>query len=176
MARTDAFQLIGGLVLAACAGIVVSQPLWLRIGVAKGKKRAYILGSVIYALSYAIWAFAAHWGTAIAYVLSFVAAVGNSGWTMLGFSMMSDVSGDDDRHAGLYSAAWVATDKVGFALGGTLLVGLVLSGFGFSSTRAVAGLPQTPLALTGVMIAFGLAPAALNALGGLVLWRWGRQA
>lgn len=175
MARHDAFALIGGLVLAACAGIVVSQPLWVRLGVTIGKKRAYILGSAIYALSYTVWAFAAHWGTAAAYVLSFVAAVGNAGWTMLGFSMMSDVSGEDDGHAGLYSAAWVAADKVGFALGGTLLVGLVLSGFGFDSARAVAGLPQTSLALTGVMVAFGLTPAALNALGGAILAFWGRQ-
>ena len=176
MARADAFQLIGGLVLAACAGIVVAQPLWVWAAARIGKKRAYLAGTVIYALSYLVWAFAAQWGATAAYALSFVAAVGNSGWAMLGFSMVSDIAGEDERHAGLYSAAWIATDKIAFALGGTLLTGLLLSGFGFDSARAVAGLPQTPLALVGVMTAFGLMPAAFNLAGGAVFWRWGKQA
>ncbi len=175
MARTDAFRLIGGLVLVACAGIVVSQPLWVGIAARIGKRRTYIVSTILFASTYAVWAFAAGWGTAAAYGLSFVAAVGNAGWTMLGFSMMSDIASEDDRHAGLYAAAWIATDKIAFALGGTLLVGLMLSAFGFDSTRAVAGLPQAPGALVGVMVSFGLAPAALNVLGALILGRWGRN-
>jgi GPH family glycoside/pentoside/hexuronide:cation symporter len=175
MGRTDAFALIGGLVLAACVGIVVAQPFWVWAAARIGKKRAYLAGTVIYATAYLVWAFAADWGAGAAYALSFLAAVGNSGWAMLGFSMVSDISSDDERHAGLYSAAWIATDKIAFALGGTLLVGLLLSGFGFDSARAVAGLPQTPLALIGVMTAFGLMPAALNLFGGLIFWRWGRE-
>ncbi len=175
MARTDAFQLIGGLVLVACAGIVVSQPLWVGIAARIGKRRAYIVSTILFASTYAVWAFAAGWGAGAAYALSFVAAVGNAGWTMLGFSMMSDIASEDDRHAGLYAAAWIATDKIAFALGGTLLVGLMLSAFGFDSARAVAGLPQAPGALIGVMVSFGLAPAALNVLGALILGRWGRN-
>lgn len=175
MARTDAFRLIGGLVLVACAGIVVSQPLWVGIAARIGKRRTYIVSTILFASTYAVWAFAAGWGTAAAYALSFIAAVGNAGWTMLGFSMMSDIASEDDRHAGLYAAAWIATDKIAFALGGTLLVGLMLSAFGFDSTRAVAGLPQAPGALVGVMVSFGLAPAALNVLGALILGRWGRN-
>jgi GPH family glycoside/pentoside/hexuronide:cation symporter len=175
MGRADAFQVIGGIVLAACLGIVAAQPLWVWAAARIGKKRAYLTGTVIYALTYTVWAFAAGWGAPAAYLLSFVAAIGNSGWAMLGFSMVSDIAGEDERHAGLYSAAWIATDKIAFALGGTLLVGLLLSGFGFDSARAVAGLPQTPLALVGVMTAFGLMPAAFNLIGGLIFWRWGRQ-
>lgn len=175
MGRADAFQLIGGLIVAACLGIVVSQPLWIAVAARVGKRRGYLFATALFATCYAIWAFAAGWGTMAAYILSFVAAVGNAGWTMLGFSMMSDIAAEDDRHAGLYSAAWIATDKIAFALGGTLLVGLLLSAFGFDSARAVAGLPQSDTALIGVMTAFGLAPATLNALGGLVLARWGRN-
>lgn len=175
MARSDAFQLIGGLVLAACIGIVVSQPIWVALAARIGKRRAYLASTALFAATYAVWAFAAGWGTVAAYALSFVAAIGNAGWTMLGFSMMSDIASEDDRHAGLYAAAWIATDKIAFALGGTLLVGLMLSAFGFESARAVAGLPQSPSALVGVMVSFGLAPATLNALGGLLLARWGRD-
>lgn len=173
MGRSDAFALIGGLVLTACAGIVVSQPLWLAVAARMGKRPTYIVATGIFALSYFIWAFAAHWGLVAAYMLAFTSAVGNAGWTMLGFSMVSDIASADDRHAGLYSAAWIATDKIAFALGGTLLVGLTLSAFGFDSARAVAGLPQAPSALIGVMVTFALAPAGLNLLGAAILARWG---
>ena len=175
MGRTDAFQLIGGLVFAACLGIVVSQPLWIAVAARVGKRRGYLMATALFAATYAVWAFAAGWGTIAAYALSFIAAIGNAGWAMLGFSMMSDIASEDDRHAGLYSAAWIATDKIAFSLGGTLLVGLMLSAFGFDSARAVAGLPQSHSALIGVTMAFGVAPAVLNALGGLVLARWGRD-
>ncbi|TRW14438.1 MFS transporter [Glacieibacterium frigidum] len=175
MGRSDAFQLIGGIVMAACVGIVVSQPLWVQVAARIGKRRAYIAATLLFAATYAVWAFAAGWGTLAAYALSFVMAVGNAGWTMLGFSMMSDIASDDDRHAGLYSAAWIASDKIAFALGGTLLVGLMLSAFGFDSAKAVAGLPQSPTALIGVMAAFGLAPAALNVIGALIMTRWNRN-
>jgi GPH family glycoside/pentoside/hexuronide:cation symporter len=175
MARADAFQLIGGLTLASCLGIVVAQPMWLALAARFGKRRTYVGATMLYSAVYVIWALSAHWGTPAAYAITFVAAIGNSGWAMLGFSMMSDIAADDERHAGLYAAAWVATDKIAFALGGTLLLGLLLSAFGFDSAGAVAGRPQSELALTGVMIGFGLIPAALNIVGAGILARWGRN-
>lgn len=175
MARADAFQLIGGLVVAACAAIVIAQPLWLAVSTRFGKLPGYLIATFLYAICYAIWAFAADWGIVVAYTLSFVAAIGQSGWTMLGFSMMSDIAAEDNRNAGLYSAAWIATDKISFALGGTLLVGVILSVFGFDSAKAVLGQPQSDSALLGVMIAFGITPAVLNVIGALLLARGGRH-
>ncbi len=175
MHRSDALQVIGGVVIAACAGIIIPQPLWVKLSGRIGKRRGYVLGSAIFGITYIFWGFSAHLGVGVAYVLAFIAAVGQSGWTMLGFSMVSDIAGDDEAHGGLYSAAWVASDKIGFALGGTLLVGLILSGFGFDSARAVQGLPQSAQALTGVMFAFGFVPGGLNLLGGAILGLWGRN-
>ncbi|MBB6253102.1 MFS transporter [Nitrospirillum iridis] len=174
MARSDAFQLIGGLVIIACAGIVAAQPAWVALARRIGKKPVYILAAAGYGVAYLGWSMSAGAGTVVAYAFSFAAAIFNSGWTLLGFSMMSDVAGDDQAHAGLYSAAWIAVDKVGFALGGTLLVGIVLSGFGFDAARAVSGQPQTDLALTGVMLAFGVVPALLNLSSAVLFWRFGR--
>lgn len=173
MGRTDALQVIGGIVAAACVGIIVAQPMWVALSKRIGKRRAYIAGSIIYAVTYIIWAFGAGWPVWVAYALGFIAAVGNSGWALLGFSMVSDIAGDDEEHGGLYSAAWVASDKIGFALGGTLLVGLILSGFGFDAGRAVQGLSQSETALVGVMVAFGFAPAAFNLAGAAIMARWG---
>ncbi len=174
MARSDAFTLIGGLILMACAGIVVAQPMWVALARRFGKKRVWIAATTLYATIYLIWGFSAQAGAGFAYVLSGLAAVGNSGWALLGFSMLSDIAGEDEERAGLYSAAWIAADKIGFALGGTLLTGLVLSGFGFDSARAVAGLAQPASALTGIMLAFGVLPALLNFAAVGIFARWGK--
>jgi GPH family glycoside/pentoside/hexuronide:cation symporter len=171
MGRTDALTLIGGLVLTACAGIVVAQPIWVAAAARFGKPRCYAAGAIIHGVFYGLWGLGAHWGAAAALFFSFASAIGNSGWAMLGFSLVADISAEDERHAGLYSAVWIAADKIAFALGGTLLTGLILSGFGFDAGRAVAGLPQSASALTGVMVAFGLLPALLNFSGALIMGR-----
>ena len=88
--------------------------------------------------------------------------------------MMSDIASEDEEHAGLYSAAWIATDKIAFALGGTLLVGLTLATFGFDSAKAVAGLPQSENAKMGIIVAFAVIPVTLNIIGASILGRWGR--
>ncbi|MEO9913801.1 MFS transporter [Parasphingorhabdus sp.] len=174
MGRADAFQLIGVVVIMACLGIVLAQPLWVRLADAIGKRRAYIAATILYLLTYVIWGFAASWGSIATFALSFVAAVGNSGWTMLGFSMMSDIASEDEEHAGLYSAAWIATDKIAFALGGTLLVGVTLAIFGFDSAKAVAGLPQSDSAMMGIIVAFAAIPVTLNIVGAFIFGRWGQ--
>ena len=116
----------------------------------------------------------ASWPNEASYVFSFVTAIGNSGWAMLGFSMMSDVAAEEPEHAGLYAAAWIASDKIAFALGGTLLIGLILTAFGFRSDLAVMGQPQPGTALTGVLVAFSLCPALLNCIGAGLLWRFSK--
>jgi len=173
MGRPDALSLIGGIVLAGCIGIVVAQPLWLRVAAVLGKRNTYILATVQFLLGYAAWGMSADLGPGASYFFAFFTAIGNSGWAMLGFSMVSDIAGDDEDFAGLYSAAWIAVDKIAFSLGGTLLVGLTLSAFGFDSVRAMTGQPQADSALTGIVVAFAVVPVALNATGALLLWRFG---
>ncbi|MFV3126638.1 MFS transporter [Niveispirillum sp. KHB5.9] len=170
-----ALQLIGGLIMVACAGIIVAQPMWVALARKVGKKPVYVASAIGYALTYIIWSVNAGAGTGVAYGLCFIAAIFNSGWALLSFSMMSDIAGEDRAHAGLYSAAWIAVDKIGFALGGTLLVGIVLSSFGFDVARSMAGLPQEPRALTGVMLAFGVLPGLFNLTAAALYARFGRH-
>jgi GPH family glycoside/pentoside/hexuronide:cation symporter len=176
MQRSDALQLVGGIVLTMCIGIVIAQPLWVWVARRFGKSRGFVAGSLLYAAGYLVWGVFPMAPLPVIFGFALVAAIGNSGWTMNGFAMLSDIAADDAPHAGLYSAAWIAADKIGFALGGSLLVGLVLSGFGFDAVRAMAGQPQSAQALTGVMIAFTVAPPLLNLFGAAVLGLWGREA
>lgn len=175
MGRKDALSVVGLIVLAACAGIIVAQPMWVWAAGRFGKVKAYVAGSIIYSLSYLVWMVSAEAGVAFAVFLSFTAAIGNSGWAMTSFSMLADISSEDEDNAGLYSAAWVAADKIAFALGGTLLVGLTLSAFGFDTQAAMAGAPQSEAALMGVAVAFGLLPPLLNMSGALLLGTWSRR-
>ncbi len=173
--RTDALQVIGVIILSACAGIIAAQPMWVWAAGRFGKPAAFIAGSVIYSLSYMVWLALADQPIWVAYVLAFTAAIGNSGWTVIGFSMLADIAADDADHSGLYSAAWIAADKIAFALGGTLLTGLVLSAFGFDAARAVAGLPQSESAVLGVGLAFGLIPPLLTLTGAAIISIWSRK-
>lgn len=175
MGRTDALSVVGLIVMAACAGIIVAQPMWVWVAGRFGKIQGYVAGSIIYSLSYLVWMFSAEAGVAFAVFLSFTAAIGNSGWAMTSFSMLADISSEDEGNAGLYSAAWVAADKIAFALGGTLLVGLTLSAFGFDTHAAMTGAPQSDQALLGVAIAFGLIPPVLNLSGAALLGFWSRR-
>lgn len=173
--RTDALQVVGVIILSACAGIIIAQPMWVWAAGRFGKPAAFIAGSVIYSLSYMVWLLLAKQDITVAYLLAFVAAIGNSGWTVIGFSMLADIAADDPEHSGLYSAAWIAADKIAFALGGTLLTGLVLSAFGFDAARAVAGLPQSESAVLGVGLAFGLIPPLMTLTGAAIIGIWGRR-
>jgi GPH family glycoside/pentoside/hexuronide:cation symporter len=173
LGRADAFRQIGIITLIASAAIIIAQPLWVRIAAVLGKRRAYIASSLFYAAVFAGWGVCGHLGMGVSYAFAVLLGLANSGWSLMGFSMVSDLS--DDGRGGLYASIWVAADKIGFALGGTLLVGLVLAVFGFDSSRALAGLPQTPGALNGVFLAYSLSPAVLSLAASALLARWGAR-
>lgn len=174
MARADAFQAIGVIVLLACVGIVIAQPIWVRLATKFGRERTYAAAAFIHALAYIGWGFSAGAGLGMIYAFALMLGIGNSGWSMLGNAMVADIAGRGK--AGLVSAVWIANDKIGFALGGSLLIGLILSAYGFDTSRAVAGLSQSASAQTGILIAFSIVPALCNLLAALVFAKWSRSA
>jgi GPH family glycoside/pentoside/hexuronide:cation symporter len=171
MHRQDAFTQIGIITLLASATIIISQPGWVYLARKFGKKSVFVGAGLFYGAVLAAWSFLGPLGLGISYGFALLLGVSNSGWTLLGYSMVADITGDGK--AGLYSAVWIAADKIGFALGGTLLVGLVLSSFGFDASRAMAGLAQAPSALTGVKLAFGVLPGCLSVVSAGIFAIWG---
>ena len=131
LGRADAFRQIGVITLIACATIVLAQLLWVRLAGALGKRRTYVVSALAYAGVCLGWGVFGRLGLGVDYLLAALLGISNSGWSLMGFSMVSDLS--DDGRGGLYASIWVAADKIGFALGGTLLVGLLLAAFGFDS-------------------------------------------
>ncbi len=152
----------------------MAQPLWVKLAKHIGKKNVYIIDTVFHGCTFLAWALTAErLGMPGALILSVLIGVGNPGWVMLGFSMVTDVAGDGK--AGLFSSVWIAADKIGFALGGTLLIGLILSGFGLASIKAVAGAAQSDTAIMGIKAAFAFVPAALYFLGAIMFFLWGPE-
>ena len=173
----DALNRVGPVVLISCLGIVIAQPFWVRLAGRIGKQRAYVIAALIHACAHLGWAAASWGGLPVLYGFALVLGVGNSGWAMLGFAMVGDISSDGgagEGQAGLYSAVYIALDKIAFALGGALIIGLILSAFGFDAAAAAHGGAQPPSALTGILLAFALVPAACNIVAAAVFARWGK--
>lgn len=171
MALEDPFAAIGIVILLTTIGIIAAQPIWVAVAKRTNKKFVYITASLFHGLALVALALTAQgYGMMAVYVCSFLIGVGNSGWVMIGFSMVADIAGE--ARAGLYSAVWIAADKIGFALGGTLIAGNMLSAFGFDSQRAVAGLAQPESALTGIVLVYAGVPAVLYFVGAVILYFW----
>lgn len=169
---TDALAKVGPVVLLSCVGIVIAQPMWVRLAARWGKRRAYVVAALVHAAAHLGWGAASWGGLPFLYGFALLLGIGNSGWAMLGFSMVSDIAGEGK--AGLYSSVWIAIDKIAFALGGALIIGLILAAFGFDAAAAALGQPQPASALTGILIAFAIAPALCNIVAAAVFARWGR--
>ena len=172
MGRADALSQIGIVVLLASVGIVLGQPLWVNLAKRFGKKPIYIGAALLHALANLGWGFSATGGVFALYGFALLLGIGNSGWAMLGNTLAVDIAGE--RETGLYTSVWMASDKVGFALGGSFALGLILSAFGFDATRAAAGLSQSQEAITGILVGFAIAPALANIIGAALFAKWGR--
>ncbi len=171
MGRTDPFVQIGLITLVSCAAIIAAQPLWVSLAKRWGKKKVYVFASLLYTATMFGWGLTGTYWIGLSYGYAVLLGLSNSGFSLMGFSMVSDIGGDGK--AGLYSSVWVAADKIGFALGGTLLTGLLLALFGFDAGRAVAGLPQPPSALIGTLFGFAIIPGLASAVAAGIYARWG---
>ncbi len=179
MGRKDALTQIGLIVLVMSAVVIAAQPLWIKLSAAFGRKRIYIAAALGHALVQALWGVMAAAPLPAIYAVVVLFALFNSGWSLMGYSLLSDVIAQDEAEhgesrAGVFSALWTGADKIGFALGGTLLTGLVLSAFGFSSALAVTGSAQPGSALVGVAVAFAYAPAAFNLAAAALYAKFGK--
>jgi glycoside/pentoside/hexuronide:cation symporter, GPH family len=144
--------------------VVAAQPLWVWVAGRIGRKRLFLLATAGYALALGSFLLIPKGQIIPAYGAAILLGLMNSGCYLAAFSMLSDVI-EHDRlqtgvaRGGLYSALFIVNDKVAFALGGTLLAGLVLSAFGFVAGAAAT---QSDTALTGIAVAYAGVPALFN--------------
>ena len=157
------FETIAVMVLVTSIVAMSVQPMWVALSRRITRRRVYAVGIVGYTLSLSVVAFAPPQNALWVYVGGGLMGLCQSACFTMVFALLSDVVERDrqmtgDARAGFFAALFSIIDKVGFALGGTLLIGLVLQGFGFAAGQSV----QTESAMTGIAMGFAVFPAVFN--------------
>ncbi len=148
-------SLVMGLMLIC---VTISLPFWQWLSRKMDKGPAYALGMLVGGAAVVLTFFLPHQSTWLIYVVSVLAGFGFSAQWIFPWAMVADV-GDFDRvetgqqRSGMYYGVWGLATKISEALA-LAAVGWILTGFGY-----VPNVEQTPQALLGIRLFFGLVPA-----------------
>lgn len=155
------------LFVAFVAPAIVVAPLWERFGLRWGKKRGFVLTSLVL-LAGLLGLLTARSGN-LAAVLACAAlvGVGYAGCQLFPLAMLPDVAAHDTARSGLnrigmLSGVWAGFELLGFALGPAVL-GLVLALGGYVSSTE-GGAEQPGSALWAITLGISLIPAILVGL------------
>jgi GPH family glycoside/pentoside/hexuronide:cation symporter len=148
-------SLVMGLMLIC---VTISLPFWQWVGRKIDKGPAYAFGMIIGGLAVILTFFLPHHSTALIYVISVLAGFGFSAQWIFPWAMVADVSDYDrvetgQQRSGVYYGVWGLATKISEALA-LATVGWILTWFGY-----VPNIEQTPHALLGIRLFFGLIPA-----------------
>ncbi len=148
----------------ALAGIF-SQPLWVALCKRFGKKHVYVTALLLYCAAFALWLIPdpALW---LIYLIGTLNGLFNSAFILTALSMLTDTVAYDRLKTGLnregaFNGVWLASEKVAFAFG-TLIVGILLSWFGYVESTTGLAHEQPASALTGITIAYVIVPIAVH--------------
>lgn len=148
--------LVMGLMLIC---VTISLPFWQWISRKIDKGPAYGLGMLIGGTAVVLTFFLPHHSTALIYLIAVLAGFGFSAQWIFPWAMVADVADYDrletgQQRSGVYYGIWGLATKISEALA-LAAVGWILTGFGY-----VPNVEQTPNALLGIRLFFGLVPAA----------------
>ncbi|NLR70356.1 MFS transporter [Novosphingobium sp. ERN07] len=177
MARPEPLHDIGVMSAIMAVAVMAGSPLWVMVSKRIGKKRTYVIAASGHGLVTLAWGQMAHVPIEVAWVLAAIMAACNAGWGTIVLSLLSDcIAHARDEHgenrAGTYSAIWSMIEKAGIALGGTLVVGALLSAWGFDAVAARAGVAQSADAVMGTIMAYSVVPGLTKLVAALIIWRF----
>jgi GPH family glycoside/pentoside/hexuronide:cation symporter len=148
----------------ALAGIF-SQPLWVALCKRFGKKPVYVAALLLYCAAFALWLIPdpALW---LIYLIGTLNGLFNSAFILTALSMLTDTVAYDRKQTGLnregaFNGVWLASEKVAFAFG-TLIVGGLLSWFGYIESTTGVAHEQPASALTGITISYVIVPIVVH--------------
>lgn len=181
MGRPNPLHDLGIMSAIMAVAVIVGSPLWVKVAGVLGKKRTYVLAATGQGAVVLVWGQMPQAPLGVAYALAALMAACNAGWGTVVLSLLSDAiaaAREDcgEKRAGAYSAIWSVIEKAGIALGGTLVVGAILSAWGFDAAAARAGLPQSPHAINGIIFAYAWASGLTKLVAAFIIWRWVHEA
>jgi GPH family glycoside/pentoside/hexuronide:cation symporter len=149
---------IGLVVMSSVAGMVITQPLWLKAAKRVPLTTLYAIGVAGWCLNLVLWL--AMKGQAQWWLipLGLESGISAGGFLMVTLSMLSHTLAADAAETGLnregiYSGFWLAAEKLAFAMG-ALIVGVMLGLFGFVESAGGATVEQTPTAILGIAFTY----------------------
>jgi GPH family glycoside/pentoside/hexuronide:cation symporter len=164
------------LFVALIAPAMLLAPAWGRLARRIGKERAFVLASVGFTVATLLllgllWA-PGPW----VYAPIALAGAAYAGMQALPLAMLPDVISDDARrhgsgHAGVIGGLWTAGETAGMGVGAILLT-VVLATTGYAESTAGTVVDQPASAVTGIVVAFSIVPAALVAASLVTLRRY----
>ena len=149
---------IGLVVMSSVAGMVITQPLWLKVLKRLPLTTVYAIGVAGWCLNLVLWLAMkgqAQWWLIPLGLESGFAAGGflMVTLTMLSNTLAADAAATGLNREGIYSGFWLAAEKLAFAFG-ALIVGVMLSLFGFVESSGGASVAQTPTAVLGIAFTY----------------------
>jgi GPH family glycoside/pentoside/hexuronide:cation symporter len=150
---------IGMVVLAATAGQVLAQPFWLRASRRWSPALLYSVGVLGWCLNLLLWLAMKGQSPLWLIPLGLQGGAVAGGFLMVTLSMLSQRMADDTAKSGInlegvYSGLWLASEKLAFALGGSLIVGVVIGAFGFVESANGIEVVQSPSAILGIGLTY----------------------
>ena len=150
-------SLVMGLMLIC---VTISLPFWQWVSRRMDKGPAYALGMTVGALAIILTFTLPHNSSSLIYVIAVLAGFGFSAQWIFPWAMVADVADYDrletgQQRSGMYYGVWGLATKISEALA-LAAVGWILTGFGY-----VPNVEQTPNALFGIRLFFGLIPAGI---------------
>ena len=150
-------SLVMGLMLIC---VTISLPFWQWVSRKIDKGPAYGLGMLFGGVGVIFTFFLPHQSTVWIYVIAVLAGFGFSAQWIFPWAMVADVADYDrletgQQRSGVYYGIWGLATKISEALA-LAAVGWILTGFGY-----IPNVAQTPHALLGIRLFFGLIPAGI---------------
>ena len=150
---------IGLVVLSSMAGQILVQPLWLMASRRWSPQTLYTVGVLGWCLNLMLWLLMKDQSPLWLIPLGLEAGAAAGGFLMVTLGMLSNAMAADAAETGvnregIYSGFWLAVEKLAFAMGGTLVVGLSLGAFGFVQSANGQHVVQTPTAILGIAVTY----------------------
>jgi len=145
-------------------------PGWSALGARIGKRRGYLLASLVLAAGAALAGSARLAPDGVVFAATALVGVGYAGCQVFPLAMLPDAAAVDARRtgsnrAGAYTGVWTAGETLGLALGpGVFALVLAIGGYRSGSADEVV---QPDSALTAITLGFSLLPATVIVLS---LW------
>lgn len=146
--------------------------VWQRVGARLGKKRGYVVSSILLAAGALALVGAGSLPLAVVYAATALAGIGYAGAQVFPLAMLPDTAAVDaarsgQNRVGVFTGVWTAGETLGLAVGpGVYALVLALGGYRSSSGATVA---QPESAVTAITVGFSVLPAVLVLLSLLVL-------